>query len=194
MNLDTGEVTVHQQRTTVNNVIYVRPTKTDAGERVAFLDPGTIAVLRRWRRRQLEERMRIGQAYHDEGWLFAHEDGQPLHPDSVSKRFYVLVRRSGLPPVRFHDLRHTAVSNMLNAGVTAEIVANLVGHSSSKITEEVYGHLWSEAGRAAAAAGAGLVPAHSGCCGALATVAPSVDAAARGVGPPGTHGCDGCSD
>jgi len=48
---------------------------------------------------------------------------------------------SGLPKIRFHDLRHTAASLMLNHGIPVLIVSKRLGHSKPSITIDVYGHL-----------------------------------------------------
>lgn len=73
--------------------------------------------------------------------VFSNEDGGPLHPDSVTRRFQTLMRRSGLPLLRGpHDLRHTWASLALAAGVHPKIVSDRVGHSTISITIDTYSH------------------------------------------------------
>lgn len=52
-----------------------------------------------------------------------------------------LLKASGLPKIRFHDLRHTAASLMLNHGIPVLIVSKRLGHSKPSITIDVYGHI-----------------------------------------------------
>lgn len=80
------------------------------------------------------------------------EAGQPLAPDTVSQAFVRRVKRSSVPPIRLHDLRHTSASVALAAGVPAPIVSQRLGHSSIVITIDTYGHMVPGQQEAAAAA------------------------------------------
>jgi integrase len=116
------------------------PPKTDRGRRAVPLDPETTKTLKEHRRRQLEERFAVGQAYEDLQLVFCRRDGRPLEPDSVSQRFARLVRRAGLPAIRFHDLRHTFVTLSLKAGIPTEVVSRILGHKNPGITQFFYQH------------------------------------------------------
>jgi len=109
--------------------------------RTVDLDLDTVAELRRHRTRQLRERMAWGETWTDSGLVFTREDGTALHPQSLSGAFERAVRRSGLPPIRFHDLRHTCASLMLAAGVHSKVVQERLGHASIEITLDLYGHV-----------------------------------------------------
>jgi integrase len=74
--------------------------------------------------------------------VFTDEDGGPLHPDWVTRRFQALVRASGLPPLRGpHDLRHTWASLALAAGIHPKVVSDRLGHSTIAITIDTYSHV-----------------------------------------------------
>ncbi len=89
-----------------------------------------VEALRRHRARQLEERLSMGAAWEDNDLVFANEVGQPLDGTAVLRRsFYPLLERSGLPRIRFHDLRHTAATMLLGQGVHTKIVSEMLGHS-----------------------------------------------------------------
>jgi len=66
--------------------------------------------------------------------------------------------RSGLPPIRFHDLRHTAASLTYRVTRDLKLVSELLGHSSIKITADIYTNIFADVDRAAAEAVAQLVP------------------------------------
>jgi hypothetical protein len=104
------------------------------------------------------EREAWGPAYVDHGLVFAREDGEPLHPESVTKRFGRLAAAAGLRPIRLHDLRHGQASLMLAAGVPLAVVSKRLGHSSVAITSDTYSHLLEGVGREAAERAAALVP------------------------------------
>ena len=80
------------------------------------LDPRTVEVLHAWRQHREHEDAEFDRDDPD-GHVFARPDGKPTHPQLLSDAFEKLVRRSGLPRVRFHDLRHTHASLLLRAGV-----------------------------------------------------------------------------
>jgi integrase len=115
-------------------------TKTGLGRRVD-LDPDTVTVLRRHRACQLEERMAWGEAWADTGLVFTREDGNGLHPHTVSQAFERSVRRADVPVIRFHDLRHTHATLMLGAGVHPKVVQERLGHASIQITLDTYSHV-----------------------------------------------------
>ena len=87
-------------------------------------------ALRTHRRRQDTERAAVGPAWDDTGYVFTTSDGQPLHPDYLTRRFRFLVEQSGLPPVRLHDLRHGAASLAHSAGADLKIMQEQLGHAS----------------------------------------------------------------
>jgi integrase len=132
--------------------------KSADSDRVIVLDPGTVKVLGDWRSRQLFESLEWGAGWTDSGRVFTREDGQPLRPAFVSEHFKVLVRQAGLPPVRFHDLRHGAATMLRAAGVDIKTISAILGHSDVHFTDNTYIEVADEMAEAAAAAQAGLVP------------------------------------
>lgn len=125
-------------------------TKTAAGERTIDLDPGTVRSLRRWQRAQKAERLAWGPAYTDSGSVFTAEDGTPLSGDHVSRRFPRLVEAAGCKPIRFHDLRHTHISILLDAGEPMFDIAKRAGHASVNMIISTYGHPLDDRGKRAA--------------------------------------------
>ena len=117
VDLNAAVIRVRQQLTTVNGeLMFSERTKTDRGQRNIDLDPGTVAILRTQRSRQAQARLMVGSGYRDTGLVFTEPDGSPLDPESVAKVFDRRVARSGLPKLRFHDLRHGRVALLIAAG------------------------------------------------------------------------------
>jgi integrase len=133
-------------------------TKSEDSDRTITFDEGTALAGKAWRKAQLRERMEWGPAWQDSGRVFTREDGSPLRPGHVSEHFEVLIRRAGLPPVRFHDLRHGAATMLIAAGQPIKVVSAILGHSTSAFTMDVYAVVAEELAEAAAVAIAAFVP------------------------------------
>jgi hypothetical protein len=95
------------------------------------------------------DRQGWGDAYQAHDLVLARENGAPLRPEYVTRRFVALTNAAGLRQVRLHDLRHGAASLLLAAGVPMAIVSKLLRHSSIGITVDTYGHLSEDTARTA---------------------------------------------
>ncbi|MBZ5496655.1 MAG: site-specific integrase [Acidobacteriia bacterium] len=126
----------------------VSPTKTDKARRVDMSDD-LIEELSGYRRRRLEAAMRDGRNELPE-WVFSSSRGTALDVRNVSKReFPRCLAKAKLRRIRFHDLRHTFASLLIQNGESLAYVKEQLGHSSIKITVDVYGHLVPGANRQA---------------------------------------------
>ena len=115
-------------------------TKTKRGHRSIRLAPRAVSALGTHRKRQLEERMRLGDLYEDHGLVFATRKGTSVNPENLVKRsFKPLLERAGLPEIRFHDLRHTCAT-LLGRGVHPKLVQELLGHATIAMTLDTYSH------------------------------------------------------
>ncbi len=99
-------------------------------------------ALKRHRARQAEEKLSTGNLYGDQDLVFATGIGTPLDASNVMYRgFKPLLKRVGLPDIRFHDLRHTCATLMLSEGVNPKIVQELLGHATISQTMDTYSHV-----------------------------------------------------
>ncbi len=131
--------------------------KTARSRRVVALDPGTVRALRSHRVAQLEERVKAGPAWTSRDLVFCREDGEILHPQTLSQKFDRAAKRAKLPPIGIHGLRHSCASLGLAAGLPLVIMSERLGHSSIAITGDVYSHSLPSQHQAAADAIAGLI-------------------------------------
>ncbi len=83
----------------------------------------------------------LGVQLKDDALVFAHYDGTPLLPNTVSHAWIKLVRRSGLKGIRLHDARHSHASLMLKQGIHPKIVQERLGHASIQVTLDTYSHV-----------------------------------------------------
>lgn len=116
--------------------------KTARSRRRIALAPSTLAALQQHKARQATERLRLGRAWQDHDLLFSSAIGTPLEAGNLLRRsFWPLLAKAGLPRIRFHDLRHTAATLLLQHGVHAKIVSEILGHSTIGLTLDVYSHV-----------------------------------------------------
>ena len=154
-----AEIDLEQQTATVRQSGGGEGPKSDAGFRAVPLPERVVAALRAWRKVQLAERLSWGEAWTDTGRVFTREDGTAVPGQWISVRFETLAYRAGLPPVRFHDLRHGAASLYKAAGLDTKIISAMLGHARTSFTDDVYVTLFPDVARAAAEAAAAVVPA-----------------------------------
>jgi integrase len=132
-------------------LIFTEPKS--ASRRTVDLAASTVEVLKRHRKRQVEETLKAGGAYKDNDLVFAGDLGEPIGPEKVTQRaFKPLLKRAGLPEIRFHDLRHTFATLLLARGVHPTYVQRALGHASVKMTLDRYSHWMPSMGRATAEA------------------------------------------
>jgi integrase len=134
-------LSVQQALVNVAYDLHVADVKTQSSRRVVDLDDRTVAVLREWRKQQLEEQLLVGRRADGSALVFSRPDGAPIHPDYFSQLFERHVARSDLPRLRLHDLRHTHATILLQAGVPVKVVSERLGHSSPAFTMSVYQHV-----------------------------------------------------
>ena len=100
-----------------------------------------IAALKAHRRRQLEERMALGEAWHESGMVFTTPCGTALDARNVTREFRAMLLVAKVPLVRFHDLRHTAATLLLSQGVDPRTIMETLGHSQISLTLDTYSHV-----------------------------------------------------
>ena len=141
VDLANGRLAVRRALVEVNGYeLHVSEPKTTRGRRSVRLDTRTIAALTQHRRQQAEERLSKGLGGRPD-LVFTRDDGHPLQPQHVTQAFDSLVRRAGVPAIRLHDLRHTAATLALTAGIHPKIVSERLGHATVQLTLDRYSHV-----------------------------------------------------
>lgn len=120
-----------------------------SSQRRLDLAPAELRAFEIQREAQDRGRGRFGERYADLDLVFATHQGRPLMHRNVFREFKRLLRKAGLPDIRFHDLRHTNATLMLGQGVHPKVVRERLGHSQVAITLNIYSHVLPGLGREA---------------------------------------------
>lgn len=139
IDLERGNLRVRRQVSRINGEVVEAPLKTKNAYRTLPLAEDTVSVLK-------EQRRKVGNS----PWVFPSPNGGPISPDSVLHMLHRVLKRAGLPKVRFHDLRHTFATLALQNGVDVKTVSGMLGHFSAGFTLDTYAHITSAAQRQAA--------------------------------------------
>jgi integrase len=151
--------------------LMVRRSYTTAGGKPMLLEPKTHrstrpVALTAWDMRVLEDHRagqqaerELGEIWQEDQWVFSTGIGTPINPANLSREFKRIVKLANVPDIRFHDLRHSSASLAILAGVELKVLSERLGHSSTRITSELYQHTYSSQHEEAAdALGALLEP------------------------------------
>jgi integrase len=141
VDLDRGVIRVVESLEQTKAGLRFKAPKTDRARSVT-LPAFAIQELRRMRKEQAENLLRLGIRQNEATLLCGRQDGEPLQPQSLTHEFQRFVARvNNIPRVRFHDLRHTHATQLLAAGVHPKIAQERLGHSTVKTTLDLYSHV-----------------------------------------------------
>jgi integrase len=160
---DGKAITISKSRTEINGAVIEQNTTKGGtnGQRRVPLDTETIELFTAHRKRQLIERMALGEAWQETGYIFVQENGLPLYPTTVTSLFSKLSIGAGLRPIRLHDLRHIHATELLRLGEPLHVVAKRLGHRDAMVTATIYAHVSSEQSETASSRFANAVSGNS---------------------------------
>lgn len=119
---------------------FIKETKNKSSERVVALPSFVLDVLMKYKKEQNEQRLRLGNLWVDNDYLFTKWNGELIFPGTISRWFKKFIVRHNLPVIRFHDLRHTNASILIANNVNVQTVAKRLGHSKATTTTSIYSH------------------------------------------------------
>jgi integrase len=124
----------------MNNSVRYKEPKSGRARTVAL--PGTVTEeLRAHRLRQAENLLKLGIRVDEHSFVCYLEDGSPMQPTFITHEWVRTIRRTSLPHLRFHDLRHAHATHMLASGVHPKVASERLGHSKVGITLDLYSHV-----------------------------------------------------
>ncbi len=150
VDLEDGLLLVWRQLKREGGELVLADTKTAKSRRALNLPAPMIGVLKAHRARQAQDRLKLGEAWVDSGHVFTTSIGTPIDPRNLYRDFKGVCKVAGLGDWHPHELRHSAASLMLAQGVKLQVVSEVLGHSSIRMTADVYGHVLAPDRQAAA--------------------------------------------
>ncbi|MEV4433290.1 tyrosine-type recombinase/integrase [Streptomyces sp. NPDC049585] len=142
LDLDRGTAAIRRtlQRTAAGGLTTL-PTKTRASERRIALPTRCLQSLKLHREQQQRERETAGTAWQHSGHVFTTAQGGAIDPTNLTRAFTTLLRKAGVRRIRFHDLRHSTATLLLEQGVELVVIKELLGHAHIGVTASVYAHV-----------------------------------------------------
>ncbi|MEH6941614.1 tyrosine-type recombinase/integrase [Bacillus sp. JJ722] len=147
VSLDDGMIFVREtlHQTNSNGEKFVAPTKSKAGMRSVAIDKTLVEELRNYREYQLDQARekdaeQLIQAPND--YVITTVDFNTMHPRNLTSILFKAIKETGLPRLRFHDLRHTHASLLLANGISAKVIQERLGHARIETTINTYSHLF----------------------------------------------------
>lgn len=120
-------------------LIYCSP-KTSSGMRTISIGSKTMEKLKAHQQMQQVQRTAAGEHWQDNNLIFPTTVGTPQDPNNLTKGFQAILHKAGLPPMRFHDLRHTSITLVLNdIGAPVKEAQHRAGHATPSTTINIYG-------------------------------------------------------
>ena len=144
VNFKNGNLHIQRNQTYLNGTFTYGSLKTESSNRLIKLDDETLNTLMQHKKRQSELKLLYGPQYSIENLIFSRKNGQPIQPTTLTVTFHNIMKKSNVPKIRFHDLRHTHATLLLEAGVSLKEVQERLGHSSIKMTGDIYAHVTEE--------------------------------------------------
>lgn len=141
VDLIAGRLAVRTALVQVGRHLELREPKSPSSRRPIDLPQFALLLLSRHREEQARLRDAAPSLYRDQGLVICRHDGSPAIPRVLNQRFAALLRQTGLPPRRFHDLRHTHATLLLQQGIHPKVVSERLGHSRVAITLDRYSHI-----------------------------------------------------
>jgi integrase len=137
-------IVIQRSLSLINRKLIFHEPKTEKSNRVIVVSDTIIKELENQQVKQNESKSIMGQAYTDYDLVNCYDDGLPINPSNYTHRFAKLLKRNGLPHIRFHDLRHTNATLMLKQNIPAKVASERLGHSTVGITLDLYSHVLRE--------------------------------------------------
>ena len=121
----------------------MEPKNKTSVRAIPMIDPVYEALVIQ-KKRQDQDMERYQEIYRDEGFVFADPDGGYFKQSTFMTKYHRFLKTYGVKDIRFHDLRHTFASLLLEAGVSMKVVQELLGHSTITTTMDIYAHISDE--------------------------------------------------
>ena len=152
INFEKGVINIEQSLTeVVGEGVKLKSTKNERYRFVSLPTP-LLVMLKKLKVQRTHEKLLAGDKneWPDHFFIFANEFGKPIRPDSISQWWRRFIKKYKLKHIRFHELRHTSATILINEGVHAKVISERLGHADISTIMNIYGHVLAEADQTAA--------------------------------------------
>lgn len=152
VNFDEGYIYIHCCRIVLDKTEYIKPPKTDSGIRKIYIPEQLLKVLKEYHIRYLTNKMKYGKDFKDKNYVVSKPDGDPFSPNGISNNYARFMKRHNeeIRYLKFHGLRHTYASVLIEQGENPKTVQHNLGHADVALTLQVYSHSYDTAQQNAA--------------------------------------------
>jgi integrase len=140
VDFEAGRISIEQSAEQTRNGVRYKPPKSGRARTVA-MGATVAAELRAHRLAQAQALLTLGVRLTDDGFVVAQADGSPLQPNTLTHNWVIECAKTGLPRIRFHDMRHSHATHLLASGVHPKIASERLGHSKVGLTLDTYSHV-----------------------------------------------------
>ena len=141
IDFDANTITINHTVVGGSHIVAKDSTKSYCSRRTYELLPDVKDLLLKLKDQQEDYKQRLGSGYHNNDYIFKNPNGVPYRPDSLTRSFKRALARHGLPQMRYHDLRHSTASILVDKGWDINDIKEWLGHSDISTTANIYAHI-----------------------------------------------------
>jgi integrase len=141
VDFDANTITINHTVVSNGHIVRKDSTKTYNSNRTFELLPDVKDLLLKLKDQQEDYKRRLGSGYHNNDYIFKNPNGMPYRPDSLTRSFKRALERHGLPQMRYHDLRHSTASILVDKGWDINDIKEWLGHADISTTANIYAHM-----------------------------------------------------
>jgi len=141
VDLDSGVLHIRENTVRAHGTTITKQPKSKAGNRDISIGSEVVEVLRQAKAEYDRDKMVWGAGFHDGGYVIRQENGEPFRPDSITHKWRRFETKHGLSHIKFHGLRHSNATALIQAGVSPKVVQQRLGHADVTITLNTYTHV-----------------------------------------------------
>ena len=141
VDFDVNTISINHTVVGGSQIVAKDSTKSYCSMRTYELLPDVKDLLLKLKDQQEDYRLRLGSGYHNNDFIFKNPNGVPYRPDSLTRSFKRALARHGLPQMRYHDLRHSTASILVDKGWDINDIKEWLGHADISTTANIYAHI-----------------------------------------------------